>query len=159
MSDPIERPPSLLALPSYLAARVAKGLRSEIQRALAQHGLETPQHGVLVALDDFGVLAQQQLADRLETDKSHVLRLIDQLEGRGMLTRSPDPTDRRRHRVELTPTGRKVLGQATTAIGRAERDYLSALSDAERRSLTTLLQQVLDSHDQAPSVRMGKDVS
>lgn len=149
MSTPVERPPSLLALPSYLAARVAKGLRTEIQVVLAQRGLETPHHGVLVALDDFGVLSQQELADRLETDKSHVLRLIDQLEGRELLTRSPDPTDRRRHRIELTPGGRKLLRHVETAIERAEDDYLRALSNTERRSLITLLQQVLDSHDRA----------
>ena len=92
---------------------------------------------------------QQELVDRLETDKSHVLRLIDQLEVRELLSPSPAPTDRRRHRIELTPAGRKLLRQVATAVGHAEDDYLSALSDPERRSLISLLQQELDLHDQA----------
>lgn len=154
MPDAIERPPSLLALPSYLAAYVSKGLRAEIQRALAERELETPHHGVLVALGDFGVLSQQELADRLDADKSHVMRLIDQLEGRGLVTRAPDRTDRRRHRVELTAAGRKVLRHVATVIEHAEDEYLSALSNADRRALTALLQRVLDSHDQSRAARL-----
>lgn len=149
MPDPIERPPSLLGLPTYLAAYVAKGLRAEVQRILAGRDLETSHHGVLVALGDFGVLSQQELADRLDADKSHVMRLIDQLEARDLLTRAPDPTDRRRHRIELTAAGRSLLRSLATAIKGAEDEYLRSLSREERRSLVTLLRQVLDAHDRS----------
>ena len=153
MTDPIERPPSLLALRSYLAGRVTKGLRAEVERALAERELGTSDYGVLVALGDFGVLSQQQLADRLDADKSHVVRLVDQLEGRGLLTRTADPTDRRRHRIELTSAGRKLLRQLAPVLARADEASLSALSNAERRTLTSLLQRVLYSQDQS---RAGK---
>jgi DNA-binding MarR family transcriptional regulator len=147
MSDPIERPPTLMALPSYLAGHVWKEGRAEIERALAERELATSDYGVLVALGDFGVLSQQQLADRLDADKSLVVRLIDQLEGRGLVTRASDPTDRRRHRIELTPTGRRLVRRVIPAVERVEEEYLSALSNTERRTLTSLLQRVVDSHD------------
>lgn len=153
VTDPIERPPSLLALRSYLAGRVTKGLRAEVERVLAERELGTSDYGVLVALGDFGVLSQQQLADRLDADKSHVVRLVDQLEGRGLVTRAADPTDRRRHRIELTPAGRTLLRQLAPIVGRADEETLSALSNTERRTLTSLLQRLLDSQDQA---RVGK---
>lgn len=147
MSTPIERPPSLLAMPTYLASWVAKRARADVQRALAEHGLATSDHGVLVALSDFGALSQQQLADRLDADKSHVVRLIDQLEGRGVITRAPDPTDRRRHRIELTPAGRKLVRAITPITEEIEAAHLKALSAAERRTLTNLLERVLESQD------------
>lgn len=153
MTDRIERPPSLLALTSYLAGYVSRGLRAAVQRALAERELETANYGVLVALADFGVLSQQQLADRLNADKSHVVRLIDQLESRRLLTRAPDPTDRRRHQIELTAAGRKLLRDVATIVERVESEYLRALSNADRRALTRLLQQVLDSHDQSRASR------
>ena len=153
MTDQIERPPSLLALTSYLAGYVSRGLRADVQRALAERELETSNYGVLVALGDFGVLSQQQLADRLGADKSHVVRLIDQLERRGLLTRAPDPTDRRRHQIELTPAGRKLLRHVATGVERAESEYLGTLSNADRRTLTNLLQRVLDSRDQSRASR------
>lgn len=149
MSVPFERPPTLLAMPTYLAAWVSKRARADVQLALAEHGLATSDHGVLVALADFGALSQQQLADRLGADKSHVVRLIDQLEQRGLVTRAPDPTDRRRHRIELTPAGRKLVRAVTPITEEVEAAHLKALSAAERRTLAALLQRVLESQDRA----------
>jgi DNA-binding MarR family transcriptional regulator len=153
MSD--ERPPTLLAMPTYLAAWVSKRARADVQAALAEHGLATSDHGVLVALGDFGALSQQQLADRLDADKSHVVRLIDQLEARGLVTRAADPTDRRRHRIELTPSGRKLLRAIAPITEAVEAAHLSALSAAERRTLATLLQRVLESQDRGRA-RQGR---
>jgi DNA-binding MarR family transcriptional regulator len=149
MSEPIERPPTLLAMPTYLASWVSKRARADVQRALAEHGLATADHGVLVALGDFGALSQQQLADRLGADKSHVVRLIDQLEQRGLITRAPDPNDRRRHRIELTPAGRKLVRVITPITEDIEAAHLKPLSAAERRTLASLLKRVLESQDRA----------
>ena len=145
MSGSVERPPSLLALPSFLTAQVARGLRAEVQRVLDERSLDTPHHGVLMALADYDALSQQELADRLDTDKSHIVRLIDQLETRQLLTRSPDPDDRRRHRIELTSTGLETAREIGGAIADVEDRYLGVLSSAERATLITLLQRVLGS--------------
>lgn len=147
MSTPVERPPSLLALSTYTAAWVSKRARADVQLALAEHGLGTSDYGVLVALGDFGALSQQQLADRLDADKSHVVRLIDQLEQRGLVTRAADPDDRRRHRIEITPAGGELLRTVTPVAEEVEAAHLSALSDAERRTLATLLRRVLEAQD------------
>jgi DNA-binding MarR family transcriptional regulator len=146
---PIERPPSLLALSTYLAAAVSRRARADMQLALAEHGLGTSDHGVLVALADFGALSQQQLADRLDADKSHVVRLIDQLEERGLITRAADPTDRRRHRIEITPAGRKLVRAIAPVTEDIEAAHLEVLSSAERQTLAALLQRVLEAQDRA----------
>jgi DNA-binding MarR family transcriptional regulator len=148
MSTSNERPPSLLALPtSYVAGSVAKRARADIQAALAKHELATSEHGVLVALADFGALSQQQLADRLDADKSHVVRLIDRLERRGLITRKPHPTDRRRHEIELTPQGRELVDAITPITKDIEADHLKGLSAKEQRTLATLLLRVLEAQD------------
>jgi MarR family transcriptional regulator, lower aerobic nicotinate degradation pathway regulator len=103
------RPPSLMAQPTYLASQVSRYSRREFERALSERGLRLIHHGVLAALDDFGPLAQQQLADSLDHDKSHLVRHIDHLEGHGLVTRVPDPADRRRNQVALTDAGRILL--------------------------------------------------
>ncbi len=142
------RPPTLLALPaSYLADWIAKGARADIQRALAEHGLTTPEYGVLVALSDFGARSQQQLADGLGADKGHVVRLIDQLEERKLVIRAPEPGDRRRHRIELTVSGRALLQIVTPLTQEVERAHLTGLSAAERRTLVKLLRRVLETQD------------
>jgi DNA-binding MarR family transcriptional regulator len=120
-----------------------------MQLALAEHGLSTADHGVLVALSDFGALSQQQLADRLGADKSHIVRLIDQLEHREPVTRASDPTDRRRHSIELTGAGDMLVKTVTPMIEQVEAAQFEALSSDERRTLTVLLERVVASHDQA----------
>ena len=99
--------------------------------------LSTADHGVLVALADLGPLSQQQIADGLDADKSQVVRLIDQLEERGLVTRAADPTDRRRHRITLTGPGRQLVEWATPAVRRAEDHHLRGLTPAERTTLAT----------------------
>jgi DNA-binding MarR family transcriptional regulator len=150
MSRFIDRPPTLLSLPtSYVAGWVSKRARGDIQVALAEYDLTTADHGVLVALGDFHALSQQQLADRLGADKSHVVRLIDQLEHRGLITRSADPTDRRRHRIELTDAGRQLLETIVPITEALDAQHLEPLSVAERDTLSALLQRVLEAQDGA----------
>jgi DNA-binding MarR family transcriptional regulator len=144
MSVPFERPPTLLGMPTYLASWVAKHSRADMQQALGEHGLMTADFGVLVALADLGPLSQQQLADRLATDKSQVVRLIDQLEQRKLVTRAADPDDRRRHRIELTEDGRELVGIVAPIAQRVDAEFLGVLSPAERRALGDLLRRVLD---------------
>lgn len=146
------RPPTLLALPaSYLAEWVSRRARADIQQALADHGLATPDFGVLAALGDFGALSQQQLADGLGADKSHVVRLIDQLEEHQLVTRAPEPGDRRRHRIELTEPGRTLLQTVTPLIQEVEAAHLTGLSANERRTLAKLLRRVVETQDQRPA--------
>lgn len=71
----------------------------------------------------------------------------------GPFTRTPDPTDRRRHRIDVTPAARKLLQQLRPRVERADEAALQALSSAEQHTLGALLQRLLDSHDQAHAGR------
>src|SRR5262245_55678525 len=115
MTTPDARPPSLLAFPSYLAGNVSAYGRHIIEAEVAKYGLKLEHHAVITALHDFGPQAQQEISRRLRFDKSHLVRHIDFLEERGFVTRSPDPHDRRRHRVELTAEGNKLIANLAPA--------------------------------------------
>ncbi|HZE40083.1 MAG TPA: MarR family transcriptional regulator [Stackebrandtia sp.] len=141
------RPPSLLAFPSYLAGNVSIYGRRAIEAELAAHGLKLEHHAVITALNDFGPQSQQEISRRLRFDKSHLVRHIDFLEERGIVTRSPDPHDRRRHRVELTDDGVKLIAALAPAARRSQREFLGCLSAAEQRTLVSLLRRVLEAND------------
>ncbi|NEE00066.1 MarR family winged helix-turn-helix transcriptional regulator [Phytoactinopolyspora halotolerans] len=141
------RPPSLLAQPSYLASQVSKYGRRHLESVLAERGLVLGHEAVLSALDDFGALSQQQLADSLDFDKSNLVARIDDLEHRGLVARTKDPADRRRNKVELTPAGQKLVDELQTAALESQRGFLDMLSQAEQRTLVSLLRRVLDAND------------
>ncbi|MFF2084930.1 MarR family winged helix-turn-helix transcriptional regulator [Nocardia sp. NPDC058176] len=142
-----QRPPSLLAQPSYLASQVSKFGRQQLETALAERGLRLGHQAVLSALDDFGPLSQQQLADALDLDKSHLVGRIDELQRLGLVTRAQDPADRRRNRIALTDTGEAAAHELHPVAMASQRGFLDALSTAEQQTLTDLLRRVLAAND------------
>jgi DNA-binding MarR family transcriptional regulator len=86
---------------------------------------------------------QQELVDALCIDANNVVLLLNELEDLGHVTRRRDPEDRRRHRVEITSTGRTALERAERAQEAIEDDVLGALDAEERATLWKLLTRAL----------------
>lgn len=143
------RPPSLLAQPSYLASQVSKYGRRRLERVLREHGLALVHSAVLSAVDDLGPRSQQQLADSLDLDKSHLVGPIDHLEERDLVKRTRDPSDRRRNEIALTPAGKTLTDELRREGQRSQKGFLDALSPAEQKTLISLLQRVLAANDAA----------
>ena len=146
---PAARPPSLLTLPSYLLSQLSKFGRRRLEVVLEDHDLALIHHGVLSALADFGPQSQQQLADSLDFDKSHLVARIDDLQSRGLVTRAQDPADRRRNQIALTTAGRALLDRLRPVAEESQQSFLDALSPAEQDTLVALLRRALDANDAA----------
>ncbi|WP_199566499.1 MarR family winged helix-turn-helix transcriptional regulator [Streptomyces corynorhini] len=143
----VSRPPSLLALPSYLVSHVARLGHDALVAEVADHGLRLPHFAALTALADFGPLPQHALADRLGLNRSHLVGYLDTVEERGLVRRTRDPADRRRQLVELTPGGAKEQRRLLAVAERSQDAFLRDLSPAERATLSALLRKVLDADD------------
>jgi DNA-binding MarR family transcriptional regulator len=143
----LERPPSLLALHSYLASQVARHGSRQLEAALDRHGLLLGHHAILATLGDLGAVSQREIAQRLRVDKSHLSGRINQLESAGLVTRTLDPQDRRRHRVLLSAAGHTLLDELRSAAQASQRRLLEALTPAEAATLEKLLRRVLDAND------------
>jgi DNA-binding MarR family transcriptional regulator len=99
--------------------------------ALAPFGINGRQCAVLSAIDEQAPSSQHDIAQRMGIDRTTMVTLVDELEGKGLVERRADPRDRRKNVVGLTPAGRGTLLGATTAVDEAERRFLSPLSDDE----------------------------
>lgn len=143
------RPPSLLALPSYLAGNVARIGHRLLLRALAERDLRLQHAAILAALYDFGPLAQHELADRLDVQQSHLVGCVDLLEQRVLVQRERDHEDRRRQNVALTTAGRALWRRLQRVAERFQAQFLDVLSESERETLLALLYRVLRAHDEA----------
>jgi DNA-binding MarR family transcriptional regulator len=86
------------------------------------------------------------LADHLGLGAPTTSRLAAQLVGRRLLTRRPDPTDRRRSPLYLTPAGRRAVVLATAAGAALVAERLDGLKPAEltliRRAMRILALRV-----------------
>ena len=75
-------------------------------------------------------------------DKVAVNRACKVLEERGLIARSPNASDGRSHHLELTAAGREVHGAIMPIALKMETRLFGALSSAERKTFTDLLQRV-----------------
>jgi len=107
--------------------------------ASAPGGLRPRHLHALGILSEQGALSQQSLGEVLSLDPSNVVGLLNELEERGLITRRRDPSDRRRHIVELSLAGEEALAVAYVRLGLVEDSLLAALSAEERATLYDLL--------------------
>ncbi|MFI6734197.1 MarR family winged helix-turn-helix transcriptional regulator [Nonomuraea sp. NPDC050451] len=112
------------------------GLFSTASRRL---GL-TPQQAQLLCFAQHLQPSFGELATLLHCDKTNITGLVDRLQRRGLLTRQPDPNDRRMTRVHLTPQGEAVTGQFRQVINTTLTTRFSAWPSTQRDSLVHLLQ-------------------
>ncbi|MBP5486284.1 MAG: MarR family transcriptional regulator [Bacteroidales bacterium] len=70
--------------------------------------LSPEQFLVMDTLWDEGVLTQQQIADITMRDKNSIVKLIDGLESRKLVTRVSNPSDRRQNLIKVTSYSLKI---------------------------------------------------
>ncbi|MBX6169778.1 MAG: winged helix DNA-binding protein, partial [Thermobispora bispora] len=68
---------------------------------------------------------------------------IDRLAAAGLVTRRPDPEDRRGVLVRLTPAGMQRVDAAFADLIRRERELLAGLGPQEQQTLAGLLRTLL----------------
>jgi DNA-binding MarR family transcriptional regulator len=130
--------PDLAALLTR-AARVLIALERPI---LAAHDLSMWGYIVLSALRDEPVRAQAALARAIGADKTRLIPVLDELQQRGLIDRTPDPVDRRVHLLTLTAAGRRLHGTVQRAIRAEENKLLGGLPAADQRGLLRSLQAI-----------------
>jgi len=96
------------------AGRVVARMAKAIERALTPLDLSLPQYRVLAVLAE-GTTASSTIARQLAVSPPSITALLDGLVARGLVVREPDPLDRRRLTLLLTPAGREVLAGADEA--------------------------------------------
>lgn len=106
---------------------------------------------VLGILHDHGQMSPSELGERLIVTRATVTGVVDSLERRGFVHRSPNPVDRRGLLVEITPEGLAVVSELRTLVHRSEKAWLSALTDDELRGYIELLHRIQDSLESTSS--------
>ncbi len=127
----------------YLLKHAQLRLSELSSHALEPYGIGGRQLAVLIAIDDQTPQSQQEIARRLNVDRTSMVALVDELERKGLAERRSATGDRRRNVVVLTTAGKDTLRKATKASNTAERVFLAKLSEAEAATFRRLLQTVV----------------
>jgi DNA-binding MarR family transcriptional regulator len=87
-------------------------------------------------------LSPAELADRTGVTRATVTGLVDTLERDGLVTRTPDPADRRMMAVRLTPKGERLLMKILPSHFQHMAWLMEPLDEDERRTMVRLLNKI-----------------
>ena len=136
-------PARIQTLPSWLLGRAAARGHRLVAEALATEGLRMTHHAVLSAVAELGPVSQADLVRSLGIDPKDMVAIVNDLQGGGLVTRTPDPADRRKNSVAVSDEGRRRLRRTEQLGDRANEKLTAALSPAERDQLVALLARII----------------
>jgi DNA-binding MarR family transcriptional regulator len=112
---------------AQLAHELRETIGRVIRRLRAEPGPPVAQLTVLGRLDRLGPASVSDLATAERMRPQSMAQTVRDLESAGLVSRRPDPDDRRRVFVELTPIGRQTL----TATRARREGWLTETLDRE----------------------------
>ena len=139
-------PARLRRLPSWLINQAAIPANRLVTEGLASAGARRHHYALLTTLEEVGPGSQAALSDCSAVDRGDLVATIDELALQGLVERAPDPTDRRRNVVSITPAGKRQLRKLDRLVARLQEQWLAALSLDEREQLVRLLTRVVEHH-------------
>jgi MarR family transcriptional regulator, 2-MHQ and catechol-resistance regulon repressor len=89
-----------------------------------------------------GSMTLNDLAAYLYLDKSTASRVVDALERKGYVARTPHPKDRRAVLLEATTAGRSLEGKIRESILAEERELLGDFGPEVRQAMTQLIRRL-----------------
>ena len=120
--------------------RLLMSVITSVTPDIAKLGLETKELFVLAEVDEHPHPAE--LAAVLCMPKPTVTVNVKRLEAAGFVRREIDAADLRRHRLIVTPTGRKAMTRGLALLSEAYGERLRRLTAAQQLDLRTLLEKL-----------------
>lgn len=97
-----------------------------------------------------GKINQQQLADKLLTDKVCLVRILDSLTEEGLVQRKVNPKDRREHLLYVTPKGQPWVKEIEIAFRETDEFFMGLFPEELRISFQNLLQHLITATKDLP---------
>ncbi|MGI6434544.1 MAG: MarR family winged helix-turn-helix transcriptional regulator [Syntrophomonadaceae bacterium] len=127
---------------NFVLTKAQNAIQQLFKAELAPYGVTPGQYAVLKCLWDDNGQTAKQLAERLYLDGSTVTGILDRMEAKSLISRQPDPKDRRALRVILTEQGSALKAPVNAAIERANKKALDRLDPKESGLLHKLLEEL-----------------
>ena len=128
---------------TFALVTAARAAETRAEAALGALGLSLAKVNVLRHLvAERAPIALGQLADRNACVRSNITQLVDRLEADGLVTRLPDPSDRRSVLASVTAEGRRRYGAAMRVLDVQEGTLVRELGASEAADVIRVLERV-----------------
>ena len=130
----------------------------ELDRSLRAHsGLPLAWYDVLLELAAAadGRLRMSELGERAVLSRTRISRVVDELAAAGLVSREPNPDDRRSSYATITTEGRRRFDDAAPHyVEQIERRFAAGLTDDELRTIARALGRAR-THEITPRPTIG----
>jgi len=131
------------AAPPVALTRYVGYLLRRVHAQFAAGRRDAQEFFVLDALAEADVHSQQSLAARLDINRTIMVRLLDGLTTAGLVTRTPNPANRRSHILSITQAGRAELAAQRVELSTRDAELTAALAPEERARLAELVHRLV----------------
>jgi len=135
----------------HMMRRVLGSIAQEVERQLEPTGLTNAQWVPLFKLALGRASTVAELARECQLDAGGMTRLLDRLEAKGLCRRVRSSEDRRVVNLELTPEGAEAAKEIPEVLSRVQNAHLAGFSEDEWKTLSGLLNRMLDNAGQFQS--------
>ena len=142
-----DAPPSI----GILLVKLGRDAQRAFAETLKPTGLR-PRHLATLHVLRRGPQSQLALGESVGVEPSNFVGLLDDLERGGYAQRHRDPSDRRRHIVELTQAGLDLLETFDHRVASVDHALVAVLDEGERAQLEALLTRMAQSAGLADDV-------
>ena len=132
----------LETLMGYNASRASHTMVSHFIRGVRAFNLRTVDFSVLSVMAHQPGVTSRQLCQLLNVLPPNMVVLLRDLDKRGLIERTPHPTDGRAMGLSLSTSGKALMKKAEKAASDADAQGTAHLSSAERKTLARLLQKI-----------------
>jgi DNA-binding MarR family transcriptional regulator len=128
----------------YLIKRLELAVRARLDAALSEFSLTTPQYTALSVLRANPGLSSAQLARLSFVTPQSMNEMVNALERRGLVKRTPDPASGRVLRSALTAAGSRLLRSCDAQVDVIEAEMFHALADSGRAEFRAALHACIE---------------
>lgn len=155
-NNPLEE---LYRRPGFMIRRVHQIAVALFIEETGRLGVTNTQYGILFVLKHRPGIDQISVANLLGLDRSTTAMVLKKLEQEGLVVRSVGAHDRRRHSLQLTRSGGKLLSQLAEPARKAQARALSAFKPREQARFLQLLEKFTRAFNGSTRVPLDPDRS
>lgn len=140
----------------YLVARMYHLIREEMDAELAKLGITSVQYSVLSLIRSGDGLSSAQLARRYRVKPQSMIKIVKDLEDKGLIERHIGPDSRKALVAWLTAEGAAQLQGCDDLIDRFESRIFHDVAEADIAAFRRVARTLIDQNAMLPAGNAGK---
>jgi DNA-binding MarR family transcriptional regulator len=130
----------------YWLRLVSNEVSGAFARALQERRISVAEWVALSRIATLAELTPARLAAAMSMTRGAVTKILDKLEAKKLVSRTPSRRDNRVQLLSLTGLGRRILPGLTTIADGNDSHFFAVLSQDEQAALRSLLRKLAEIH-------------